>query len=252
MDNACVLGYGVVGRATAEVFGVKKYYSRSSQNITLDQAKECKYIFVCLPTNVEMGKYVTTDIEDIIQKVATKDNIIILRSTIYPGFSRSLYERFGVNIVFNPEFLNEDTAVDDAKNPDLVVIGADNNDLISQVRAMYASRFPRISPIATDLNTAEFIKLGLNAFFATKVVFANQMYDYAQVVGANYEQYKQVIHQHRWGTRNHFDIFHKNGRGAGGKCLRKDLSAIAHYSQRPLLMAADILNRWLLKKSDKL
>jgi UDPglucose 6-dehydrogenase len=251
MNNACIIGYGVVGRATAEAFGIKKYYSRSESNITFDEARECKYVFICLPTNVEKGKYVTKDIEEIIEKVGTKENIIILRSTIYPGFTKSIQERLGINIVFNPEFLSEDTAIEDAKHPDIIVIGSEDTAIALDVAAMYAGRFKYIKTVITDSTTAEFIKIGLNGFFTTKVIFANTMYNYAQQTGANYETFKSVLEDHRWGSKNHFQIFHKGGRGAGGKCLRKDMVALRNHSNGTLFMAVDDLNRVLLAQNNK-
>ena len=251
MENSCVLGWGTVGRATAKAFGISKYYSRSDSNITLDEASQCKYIFVCLPTNVKDGKYETEDIEIICDLVGSEDNIIILRSTVYPGFSSFLSREYGLNVVFNPEFLSEDTAENDALNPDLVVIGSDDPKLSREVKGLYTARFKHVEPLVTDSITAEFIKIGLNGFFTTKVVFANEIFDYAQMVGANYEVFKKIVERHRWGSKNHFDIYHKNGRGAGGKCLKKDMEALHYYSGRSFFSIVKNINKLLLEETGK-
>lgn len=252
MENAIIVGWGTTGKATAEAFGIKEYYSRRQKTVELSEVKNFRYIFICLPTPVDVnGKYETQDIEDIIKEVATENNIIILRSTVYPGFSRFLSAKFGVNIVFNPEFLSEDTSIEDAKNPTHIVIGSDNPRLAKDVEGIYRGRFSRIDPIITDSITAEFMKLGLNGFFTTKVVFANEMFDYSKKVGANYETFKSFIESHPWGSKNHFEIFHKGGRGAGGKCLKKDMSALSNYAGSSLFNTVFDINDSLLEESSK-
>lgn len=253
MENAVVIGYGTIGKATAKMFGIKKYISRSKSNITYEDAKKsCKFIFICLPTNVDSeGRYQTDDLEEIIQKIGTDENIIILRSTLAPGSTTLLSLRYGLNIVYNPEFLSEKTATKDALNPDLIVLGSRNKKALRAVKKLYKKRFPHIDPIITDPQTAEFIKIGLNAFFTTKVVFANEMFDYADYVKADYKVFKRVIEGHKWGSKNHFSIFHKGGRGAGGKCLKKDIEAINYYSGRTLFSIIKNINNLLLDVSGK-
>ncbi len=234
MTNACVIGWGTVGKATAETFNIDKYYSRSSNNISLEEASKCEYIFICLPTPVQAnGDYYVEDITKIISELSKfssfEKSVVIIRSTVYPGYNLSLRTEYGwMNIVSNPEFLSEDTWKEDALKPQLVVIGADNANLRDKVAALYRGRFKYNEPVVTDSVTAEFIKISLNAFFTAKVVFANQLYDYSRMINANYETVKDIIESHLWGSKNHFTVFHKGGRGAGGKCLRKDIKALAH------------------------
>lgn len=254
MDNACIIGYGVIGKATAEAFGIKKYYSRSQKNMELEEVKNFKYIFVCLPTPVTEGKYETETLTEIIKRIAdyAPDSIIILRSTVYPGYCSYLQKEHGIkNLIFNPEFLSEDTAVEDAKNPQLIVIGGEDPKLLESVRGMYMGRFKYTEPIVCNFETAEFIKLCLNGFFTLKVIFANEVFDYAQEVGANYETFKKVIESHVWGSKNHFEIYHKGGRGAGGKCLKKDIRALAGYSDSMLFDTVEELNQMYLEVSGK-
>lgn len=232
MRDACVIGYGTVGRATAEAFGIQKYFSRSKASITLEDAAKCRYIFMCLPTPTIEGKCYTEEIYEIIKKIISYpryvDSIIIIRSTVYPGFNRFIQESLGIdNIVSNPEFLSEDTAFEDAKNPDLIVLGGENQKCVAVVKALYEGRFKYKKIIVTDSKTAELIKYTLNTFFATKVIFANAIYDYAQQIGANYGTIRNVLETHRWGSKNHFIITYKGRRGIHGKCLPKDAEAFA-------------------------
>lgn len=235
MDNAAIIGYGTVGHATAQAFGIKKYYSRSESNIDLEGVSRCRYIFVCLPTPTIENKQETLDLIDIIQKIHDygMDNIVILRSTVLPGFNRLLQASGIKNVVSNPEFLSEATALSDAKHPDLVVVGGDYPKLRSYVVALYKSRFKDFSLIETDSVTAELIKYALNTFFATKVIFANEIFDVAQKTGANYETIREVLENHKWGSKNHFRVWYNDKRGVHGKCLPKDTRALAAFAKSP-------------------
>lgn len=257
-QKMCVIGWGTVGKATAKTFGITKYYSRSESNITLEEVAGCDYIFICLPTPVnQWGEYYVDDIIAFIEKLivfpAYKNAVVVIRSTVNPGFSQHLQRTCGVeNIVSNPEFLSEDTWEEDAVRPELVVVGADKPELREKVQGLYGGRFKYNSPIVTDSVTAEMIKISLNGFFTTKVVFANAIYDYAQKTGANYETIKGVLQAHPWGSKNHFNVFHKGGRGAGGKCLRKDIAALANYSASMVLRAIYFENEDFLAESKKI
>jgi len=253
----CVIGYGTVGKSTALTFSIDKYYSRSTANITLEEAAACRYIFICLPTPIKDGKYVTKPITAIVRELSKypsfKNSVLIIRSTVYPGYNHFLQATFGIkNVVSNPEFLSEDTWKEDAVKPSIVVIGADDPKLREKVAGLYQGRFKYSAPIITDPVTAELLKLAFNTFFVTKVIFANELYDYTQKTKANYETIRQALEAHPWGSKNHFQAFHKNGRGAGGKCLRKDVEALAYLVGHSAFF--DIIhyqNEKLLKESNK-
>lgn len=256
MNNAVVIGWGTVGKSTALAFGIRKYYSRSEANVTLEEASQNKYIFLCLPTPTVNGECKTDDIYDIIkilnQYPDTNKRVFINRSTVSVGFGQYIQKSLGIdNYVSNPEFLSEDTWEKDAERPQLVIIGADNLGYGNLVKDLYQSRYKYMEPVLTTTTTAELIKYTVNTFFATKVVFANQIYDYAQKVGANYITIKGVLERHPWGSKNHFDVFSKGGRGAGGKCLPKDLEAFERQSKSLLLQTVRIINQELLKESNK-
>lgn len=259
MNNACVIGWGTVGKATAETFGITKYYSRSTSNITLKEAAKCDFIFICLPTPVnEQGEYYVKDIKSIVRELSKHEGFneatVVIRSTVYPGFTKSLQHSLGIkNLVFNPEFLSEDTWKEDALKPQMVVIGAETPELREKLAGIYRGRFKYSEPIITDLTTAEMIKVTMNAWFVTKIVFANEIYDLCQTHKINYTTVHQVIQGHPWGAKNHFNIFHKGGRGASGKCLKKDISAFAHFAgHSAFLDIVQYRNQQLLDESGKI
>lgn len=257
MNNTCVVGWGTVGKATALSFGIEKFYSRSEANITLENIAKLKYVFICLPTPTKDGKCFTDDIEDIIRKINeyenVNDRVFVIRSTVYPGFARSLQLSLGItNIISNPEFLSEDTWEIDAKQPQMIVIGGDDAKYREVVKGIYQGRFKYIDYIETDNTTAELLKVAMNAFFTTKIVFANSIFDVAQKVSANYGTVKKALESHPWGSKNHFRIFDKNGRGASGKCLRKDIEALAELGESTFLKVVKVMNEKYLEESGKI
>jgi len=253
MEDACIIGYGVVGKATAKVFGIRKHFDLKDSNITLEEAAKCRLIFICLPTPEENGIYNTTAIEGIIRQLSGYGcgGVIINRSTVIPGFARRMSEQYGTPMVSNPEFLSEATADNDAKHPDFIVIGSDNPSYARHIRGIYEARFKGVDVIETDTVTAEMIKISLNAFYTTKVVFANIVYDICQRNGANYEKFKDAVYRSRYGTKNHFEIFHKGARGAGGRCLPKDVNAFSNYAGEVFFDIVRIKNNQFLSEGAK-
>lgn len=126
--------------------------------------------------------------------------------------------------------------MEDAANPNLIVIGARNDKYREAVKSVYQGRFKsRINTFITDNKTAELVKYAMNGFFATKVVYANIIYDIAQEWGANYETIKNALYSSPNVAKNHMTIWYKGGRGVRGRCLPKDLEAFATWTDSPFL-----------------
>lgn len=256
MDNAVVYGYGVVGKATAKAFNIPHYFDLKEASITLKEAAYKRYHFFCLPTPTVNGLCYVEPIVGLIQQLEQlphNQNVYIIRSTVIPGTSRFIQSSLGINaIVSNPEFLTEATAEDDAIHPDIVVIGGDHKQYVDDVVGIYQGHLkstPRL--FTTDSITAEMAKYAVNTFYATKVTFANQIFDVCQRVGANYESVKNIMYGRKWVGANHLDVWHKGGRGVDGRCLRKDLDAFENYSKSKLLETVKKINDELLSKYPK-
>lgn len=256
-DDAVVIGgEGTVGKATKKLFKVKYSYDRKKSNITLSEAHhKCLFVFICLPTPVENGNYKVDDITEIVKQMSGMGNrnIFIIRSTVYPGYGRWLHKKFGAAVVSHPEFGNEDTMYEDMAEPDLVVIGADSDSYwaLDRMRKKYYAGFDPTRLIITDNTTAEQIKVSLNAFYATKVIFANELYDNCEATLANYDLVKYALEHSRYGSKNHFKVYHKGGRGAGGKCLRKDLDFFATFTNSKFFRLINQINTKLLESTNK-
>lgn len=257
MTNGVVVGgLGVVGRATRKMFGIEEYIDiqNSEDSLTYEMAAKKRYVFICLPTNSVSGKYQLDDIYETIKQI--KDyggqNVFIIRSTVYPGFADWVMNKLNINsVVSNPEFLSEDTWERDAVQPDLAVVGGRLKNYIDDVVGLYGTKFKGLNLITTNNVTAEYTKLAINAFYATKIVFANQIADFAETTGANYETVKKAMYHRKWIGQNHLDVYHKGGRGAGGRCLRKDLDVFTTMSNLPLMIQVNGLNKSYLSSSGK-
>lgn len=232
MKDSVVIGFGYVGKATAKAFGIEKFYTRSNANITLEEIKKTKYIFICLPTPTVSGRCFTDDIYEFIDKVKNPNSIFIIRSTVEVGFAETLKNELKVQVVSNPEFLSEATWEEDAVKPKIVVLGGDGKSL-EAVKGLYLGRYRYSKPLITDNSTAEMVKYAFNSFFSTKVIFSNEVFNACQELGANYETVKRALEAHPWGMKNHNVIFYKGKRGLGGSCLPKDVEAFANQSDSP-------------------
>lgn len=252
--NSVIIGHGMVGKAVAHVFGIKHYIDIKGSNISYKDAASKRYIFLCLPTNVNNGNY---DVNSLIESIKAihsfgNQNVFIIKSTVYPGFADHIMDTLGINSVIScPEFLSEDTWKKDSQNPDKIVIGGRFKNYIDDVVGLHKARYRGVDIFTTDNVTAELSKWAINGFYAIKVVYANQVYDFAQAVKADYNKINEIMYQDKYIGKNHLEIWHKNGRGAGGKCLKKDLEAFANMSQMKLIKTTDHLNKNYLSKDPK-
>jgi UDPglucose 6-dehydrogenase len=138
------------------------------------------------------------------------------------------------DVVSNPEFLREGSAVYDTFNPDRIVLGSNSAKAISIMQALYEpivqrryaedKELPEVPVVTTDLSSAEMVKYASNAFLATKISFINEVANICDRVGANVvEVAKGIGLDSRIGSK-----FLQAGLGWGGSCFPKDVSALVH------------------------
>lgn len=242
-QNAVVIGgLGVVGTATRRMLGIPWYYDHEGSNITMQEIKALKYVFLCVPTRTIQGRCDTTAIWTYFELLG-KGHIYIIRSTVIPGTARKLAEEFGVPVVSNPEFLTEATAEVECLHPDIVVLGADDEDAgLSAWNDLYWP-MKGSQVFHTDTITAEFIKYAVNTFYASKVVFANSLYEIAANMGIDYDVVRDALYARKWVGNNHLTVPWKGQRGLNGKCLPKDLEAFATFTGHDFFEFLVELNR---------
>lgn len=141
------------------------------------------------------------------------------------------------DVVSNPEFLREGSAVYDTFNPDRIVLGSNSDRAISSMQELYAPlvdrKFaedpsqPPVPVVVTDLSSAEMVKYASNAFLATKISFINEVANICDRVGADVTQVAKGIGlDSRIGKK-----FLQAGIGWGGSCFPKDVLALLHTAE---------------------
>jgi UDPglucose 6-dehydrogenase len=229
-------------------------YRNTSIRFTTDLSeatRECEAIFIAVGTpQSEAGDADLSYVEAVACEIArslTSYKVIVEKSTV-PVYTnewiRRAIERNGVarnlfDVVSNPEFLREGTAVQDFLHPDRIVVGADSESAATLLSAIYAplttgayyqreDSIPGACSVAapppllnTSTKSAEIIKHASNAFLALKISFINAVSNLCEATDANIEQVARGIGlDSRIGPR-----FLRPGIGYGGSCFPKDVAA---------------------------
>ena len=218
-----------------------------------DTVNKSDFIFLSVPTPAnEDGSInldILTDALNDIDGVSEKDNYILIRSTVVPGTTWALQEKFPkLNLLFNPEFLTERSANFDFINQGRFIIGSGDSyksalgsELFSK---LIRDRFGDcVAILETTYETAEMIKYMNNCFFATKVSFMNEMYQIAEKCKVNWEQAVDgFVADGRIG-HSHLNVPGHDGKfGFGGSCFPKDVQALRNFAEdigvNPSVLAA--------------
>jgi UDPglucose 6-dehydrogenase len=196
-------------------------------------------IFIAVGTPpAEDGSADLTHVEEAARAVGRAMNghkVVVDKSTVPVGTGRKVaswiqqeLERRGAaytfDVVSNPEFLREGSAVQDFTHPDRVVIGADRAQARGAMKDVYRALSLNETPyVETGLETAEMIKYASNAFLAVKITFINEVANLCEKVGANVQD---VAHAMGMDGRIGAKFLHP-GPGYGGSCFPKDTQALA-------------------------
>ncbi len=191
--------------------------------------KKAEFAFVCVgtPSGVE-GEADTSQVKSAAHSLgqytpAKRSLIVVNKSTMPIGTGEWMLQALGrasngsgatFQVVSNPEFLREGSAVDDFRHPDRVVLGGTDPEAIERVASLYRDLQPEPPIIRTDIPSAEMIKYASNAFLATKISFINEIASICE----------------RLGDRRISPEYLEAGVGYGGSCFPKDVKALAHMA----------------------
>ncbi|MEJ5226699.1 UDP-glucose/GDP-mannose dehydrogenase family protein [Thermodesulfovibrio sp.] len=178
-------------------------------------------------------------VEEVAMNIAQNMNnykVIVTKSTVPVGTGFKIKEIIKKNlrvpvefdIVSNPEFLREGSAVEDFMRPNRVVIGAERQQAIAIMKDLYRPLYLIETPfVITDIATAELIKYATNSFLATKISFINEISALCEAVGANVKTVAKAMGlDGRIGPK-----FLHAGIGFGGSCLPKDTMALVKIAE---------------------
>ena len=238
-----IIGQGFVGNAIYQkfknFFDVKTYDLKVKLcNSTFEEVARQDIIFVCLPTPMDKdGSCHIGLVEQTLHNisVAKSPNLfrtVVIKSTIPPGTTKKLNVKYpNLHIAFNPEFLTEANAVLDFENQNRVILGG-HREATTKLRRIYSKVFPTAHIIKTSSTHAEMVKYLTNAFLATKVSFANEMYQICEGLGVDYDKViEYAMLDDRLGN-THWNVPGPDGDfGYGGHCFPKDVKALIKVAE---------------------
>jgi len=219
-----ICGYGVVGEALGQVFPDAVIFDKYKNLGSLEEINTCEIVFICVPTPMGSdGNADLTEVESLIGQITAP--IIVIKSTVPPGTTDAMSQKYNKTVLFNPEFLTEANAKADMLAETRIVVGGQNKKAVQKVIDAYRGFFgDKVKYVATDAKTAEMVKYVSNSFLATKVAFCNQMYDACNALGIDYNAMRDIWLLDKRVGKTHTDISPE--RGFGGKCFPKDLCAL--------------------------
>ena len=238
-----IIGQGFVGNAIYQKF--KNYFDvhtydldESKSNDTKENVIHQQYLFLCLPTPMNTDGSCNVDIIERelenIDLIADNQEIlktVVIKSTIPPGTTQKWNKKYeALNIVFNPEFLTEANAVEDFSNQNRIILGGPR-PATTELRRLYSKVFPKAHIIKTDSTHAEMVKYLTNSFLATKVSFANEIYQVCEKLNIDYDKVVEYATLDDRLGKSHWNVPGPDGDfGFGGHCLPKDLSALIYLA----------------------
>src|SRR6056297_927382 len=220
------------------------YYKRLSFTTDIKQAVEdCEVVFIAVGTPPKDNgsadlQYVLSVASDV-GKYMNGYKVVVDKSTVPIGtgqkvkdaISEILQNRgisYDFDVVSNPEFLREGSAIRDFTHPDRVVIGAESERAINAMKDVYKVLFLNETPfVITNVETAEMIKYASNAFLAMKITYINELANLCERVGADvHDVAKAMGRDGRISPK-----FLHAGPGYGGSCFPKDTKALAEIGK---------------------
>jgi len=263
------IGYGFIGKAVVELFRphVKEVlvYDKAIDeqrslfpNVIVGPLESvvasAEVIFVAVPTPMKpSGECHTGIIESVIQDIQNTavrigrdlgSFIVVTKSTVPPGFTERMQEKYALRILFSPEFLTEANAVKDFKTANRVLLGGDLEDarvVFKFFEGVWPDRLPEtyvdhpdgpVSIIQCNPTDAELVKLSTNVHLTARVMISNEIYQICEKVGADYERVKLLSQLDRRIGLSHMNVPGPDGHlGYGGHCFVKDTQNLDHVAR---------------------
>ena len=196
-------------------------------------ASKIIFIAVGTPTSLEGDNADLSQIYSCAKEISESlqdESIIIVKSTVPVGTCDKIEEIISkknptkkFEVISNPEFLREGSAIRDFENPDRIVVGTSSKKAIESIKEIYKRQIEKEYPIIfTSRKSSELIKYASNSMLAMRIIFINEIADLCEKVGANVEDIANGIGlDKRIGPH-----FLNAGPGFGGSCFPKDARAL--------------------------
>ena len=223
--NILICGYGNIGKHVKREF--KKIDEIYIYDKFIDEYSHCipshtDYAFICVPTdNNSNNECDTSAVEEVIKKIKSCADTIIIKSAVPIGFCESLHMN---NIVYTPEYWG--TTPHSDKDPNFLVIGSCDKYYANKVVQLYSKiKDGSFKFIFTNYKTAELAKYMENAFIATKVTFCNEFYRIAKLFDIDYNELRECFIADNRISPSHTFVY-ENNPYYNSHCLNKDIPAL--------------------------
>lgn len=261
------IGQGWIGKAYADNFehrgfSVVRYALEKPYAQNKGRIKECDVVFIAVWTPTTPKGFDSSVIQSVLPLVG-KGKTAVIKSTILPGTTAMLQEKFpDIVVLNNPEFLSITTSVHDAAHPFVNMVGMPVHDAKHYLAAEQVLKIiPKAKHSTICMSQeAEIFKYTHNASGYTQIMLFNIMYDLAQQFGANWDVISRAVQADPLISNRYSNPVHKSGRGAGGGCFIKDIAALRRHVKKhlpddhlslKLLEAMEAKNIHLLMSTDK-
>ena len=260
MHKIGIVGQGYVGSAVKIVF--KKHYDVETYDLDTDKCSVdyledlvelSNIIFVCVPTpmkkdgscDTSIVETIVKDINDMVVSRNVLGRVVVIKSTIPPGTTERLsVECKNISVIFNPEFLTEANYLEDFKNQNRIILGGERPGT-TKVKQVYSKVLPKTKVIKTGSKHAEMVKYMTNTFLATKVSFANEMFQICNKLNIDYDKVVEYSTLDDRLGKSHWSVPGPDGHyGFGGSCFPKDINALIHLAGKLELCTEVLMGAW--------
>lgn len=246
-----ILGLGWVGKGMRTLFPDALIYD-PALGYEGEDAFKADNIFICVPTPLKDGKLDCSIVDEAIAKCSLT-SLVIVRSTVNPGFSDEMLLKYGQSIVFQPEYLGETAnhPLTDQKARPFLVLGGDPVHRRAAVE-LYQTVYNANVTIRQVTNyEAEVIKLTENRAIAFKVMQCQELYDVCEKAGLDYYTIRDAVYGDDPRFNLYWTFIYPDKRGFNSsKCLAKDVPAWCAWAES---LGCDVsITRKLIEKSNEL
>lgn len=209
--------------ASADMIFISVNTPTKNKGVGAGQASDLKWVEACARQVAKYSCGYTIVVEKSTLPVKTAE---VIKAILEAAQSSTSQKDSKFDVLSNPEFLAEGTAIDDLENPDRVLIGGDNKQAMEALSEIYSTWVPKEKILHTNIWSSELAKLTANAFLAQRISSINSIGALCEATGADVREVARAIgSDSRIGSK-----FLDSGPGFGGSCFKKDILNLVYLS----------------------
>ena len=209
---------------SAEIIFISVNTPTKTKGLGAGKLSDLKYVEACAREVARYSKGYTIVVEKSTLPVRTAE---VIENILNSSETNSKREEISFDVLSNPEFLAEGTAINDLDSPDRVLIGGDNKKAMIALSNIYKAWVPEEKILFTNIWSSELAKLTSNAFLAQRISSINSISAICEVTGADIREVSRAIGKDtRIGSK-----FLDSGPGFGGSCFKKDILNLVYLAE---------------------